>query len=315
MTREHSEDKYNRAVQHFELALHLGYGHADQDAMGEQLGKLNEITGDHFNEREVCNFRILHNIAVQALEDSWGNGPWNLYEEPTPCGIFGETGECDLDLDDVREMLQEYLKDISVYGSWAAQENAPVLVVDRNYIISALQERQDFEQMDFDRLDQIEAGLSQKMAARGVYEAVNATIADVANQLSGIEIKTFKDWEEAGFVMRWSIFGEHPDDFEYEDWPLDFSAPEGVPDGAYQVQITTRHGTGTSGKIADSYAQIVNGKFDPYHTERACLEAVTASYGMLPAQVLSKGRGLDHIFIERFRFDEETGMLIVSVGS
>lgn len=211
---------------------------------------------------------------------------------------------------------EEYLSEADRTAEWSRQEHRPSLIIDREYIVDALCERSDYAEMDWTVLSKIEEELSDIMLSRGVYHAINAAIADLANHLMGApDIRTYKDWAEAGFVMVWSIYDTQSIHLNVEDWQLDFSVPEGVSDGVYPVRYRSAQGVGTSGNLPNSYAKIVDGKFVPYFTEKACLEAVMASYGRVPAMARSRGLSIDHIYIEGFRFDEDAGTLEVTVGS
>ena len=127
---------------------------------------------------------------------------------------------------------------------------------------------------------------------------------------SRTEIKTYGDWRNAGFAMVWSIFKDYPEDDDINAAILDFSAPEGLPNGEYRIR---HEGYGRTG---DSIGAIVrDGEFEPISTEVAVLRAVALTYGLDPVAVEEGREGLDYRFIESFRWNEESGYLEVGIGS
>ena len=134
---------------------------------------------------------------------------------------------------------------------------------------------------------------------------------------------TIGEWWNLGFKMVWSINDEDSwREFDkidtytcteeqwkeaYDNILLDFTAPEELPDGTYTVM---HHGY----YWAKGFGALVqNRQFIPVPTEAAILEAVCQSYG-ISVNDLKRGRaGIDHVYIEGFRWDGET--LEVVTGS
>ena len=138
------------------------------------------------------------------------------------------------------------------------------------------------------------------------------------------EKMTQGDWRDAGFTMVWSITdresyrvfdeGSHPDRESFcaafDAVELDLSAPEGVEDGTYRV-----YHEGYSGRGWCYGVVIKDGHFVPEPTERVVLCAVANSYGVDPVRVREGKSGLDHRYIEKFRWDAERDALEVVTGS
>ena len=138
------------------------------------------------------------------------------------------------------------------------------------------------------------------------------------------ERMTQGDWNEAGFVMFWSI----PNRAEYEAFNrkehgsheafckaydavgLDFNAPHGTPDGEVAVYHYAGRLRGESEGVV-----VKDGVFEPVSTERAVLEAVARSYDLEPEDVRERLVCIDHRFIEKFRWDAERSALEVVTGS
>lgn len=134
------------------------------------------------------------------------------------------------------------------------------------------------------------------------------------------EILTIKDWEDLNYPMVWSIYHrashkkfenfarKHRDDNQtwheaYGRIELDLTAPPGAPDGLHQVHYDDPNYTG-----AGSAAIIANGRF---HARTAAYAAMLAACDALKTR---PGR-LDHVYIEAWRYDQETGRLYVTLGS
>lgn len=138
------------------------------------------------------------------------------------------------------------------------------------------------------------------------------------------EKMTQGEWKAAGFAMVWSItdrescrvfdecfYPNHESFCEaFDAVELDLSAPDGLEDGTYRVYHKGRSGRGWGKRVVVS-----DGHFDPVPTERAVLNAVAASYGLDPVNVLEGKAGLDYRYIESLRWDAECGALDVVTGS
>ena len=133
------------------------------------------------------------------------------------------------------------------------------------------------------------------------------------------ETFTEADWNDLDHTMVWSIrdkdsvarferesFPEETDDafwFRYNRVELDLTAPGRVADGVYEVQFNYLHLTG----IGQSTI-VRDGRFEPRAAADAALQAVCRALKTTP-------NNLDHVFIERWRHEPETGRLIVSLRS
>ena len=131
-------------------------------------------------------------------------------------------------------------------------------------------------------------------------------------------------WHEMGFNMVWSIMDsaeqkrvnmipydpKKEEEFwkEWESVPCNLSAPEGLADGGYKVAVSYPKNSPAVGVV-----EILDGKFVPVPTDRAVFKAVCASYGISVEEGLKKG--IHHVFIESFKWDEERNILIVGLGS
>ena len=195
-------------------------------------------------------------------------------------------------------------------AQWSLDEHKPVLSVDRTYIAEAASKRADREVLTPDQLTQVEATLSSRLQSMSIPMLIDKCINELVDEVTGnaSDIKTYEDWQNAGFTMIWSIYTPEADLLPIEEWPLDLRAPEGVPDGTYKVLSrngdTVGIGTG---------AIIKGGKFDPTSTEMATLQAAALSLGLHP--ISAKDTGVYRRYIERYTLDEETGHLLVRLGS
>ena len=307
----HDGTDYQIAKEHLRSAIHLHYGHDDVDGADNELSKLNDITGIHFHEQEVCHFRVLHNTAIQVLENMSRNRP-SQDAIPTTCGILTGVGECGVEgeFDDADETLTNYLLEdecatIEEDEKSPASESETTFTVKREYIVDALSERNDFTEID-------EALLSKSEKDKRVHDVIKSVINEIADESMPRALDTYKDWHEAGFAMVWSIYEDTSEDTAIEDWPLDFTAPYGAPDGEHKVGHNA-YGYGIATSV--THARIIEGKFEPVSTERAVLEAVATSYGKDSEAVRSGKQGLDYLFIEEFLWDDEAEMLVVHTGS
>ena len=130
-------------------------------------------------------------------------------------------------------------------------------------------------------------------------------------------IKTRGDWyTESKFRMVWSITLES-EETDFEEEPLDFRAPEGMPDGTHTVFHETLCWNTYELVEGVSHGVIVkDGQFEPYSTDRAMFEAVARSLG-IPEDVISNStEGLfDYVFIEELVWHPATQRLQVLTGS
>ena len=194
---------------------------------------------------------------------------------------------------------------------WSAEEHTPVLVLNREYIIDALCERRDFDDLSAEQLTQIESDLPRKLIENDVRSGINAAIKEVTDEVTGTtppSLKTYGDWKRAGFAMIWSIYAADHNDFHIDHWPLDLSAPEGISDGVYRISnyYGDTVGIGTGAIVRD-------GKFEPFSTERATLQAAALARGLSP--ISAKEVGLHHHFIEKYEWDARQRCLEVHLGS
>ena len=118
---------------------------------------------------------------------------------------------------------------------------------------------------------------------------------------------TIKDDDEA-FIASTSKDGWNPD--AYDNIRLDFSTPEGTPDGEHRV-----YSKGWDGEGIGEGVVVQDGQFEPISTERAVLDAVARSYGADPDDIRVGYKELHHIFIEGFKWDADRQMLEVHMGS
>ena len=130
---------------------------------------------------------------------------------------------------------------------------------------------------------------------------------------------TEADWSALDHHMVWSIRDrESAAQFDAEDPPgetdeefwarydrvlLDLSAPAGVADGVYEVRFDYLRLRGIG-----QGAVVKNGRFDPRSAADAALQAACDAFMTTPDH-------LDHVFIEHWEYDPETGQLIVDLGS
>ena len=165
------------------------------------------------------------------------------------------------------------------------------------------------------------------------------------------KVHTVATWEEMESPLVWSIFDlESYAAYENEEGPrsdlkLDLRAPEGVPDGIYTVvhhSVDDAPDDSPDGiypvvhdsirstntvqmmEIINGYGhttgeahgvQIKDGHFVPEPTAKACFEALALSEGMQPEKSIDGGPYFDHVFIEEWKLDPQSGKLIVSLGS
>ncbi len=135
---------------------------------------------------------------------------------------------------------------------------------------------------------------------------------------------TIGEWRERGYRMVWSI---HKDESyaEFEARPyindstgsrdfqniiLDFTAPEGMPDGTYRAHVSYADRNGEAEGIV-----IRDGEFDPTPTEAAILEAACRTFGVNPDAVRSRQTGIDHVFIESLTWDQAKNHFEAGLGS
>lgn len=131
---------------------------------------------------------------------------------------------------------------------------------------------------------------------------------------------TIKDWEDLNYPMVWSIYQrashkrfeklarKRQDDNlawhnAYGRIELDLTAPPGAPDGLHRVHYDDRNYTG-----AGAAAIIANGQFHARTTAYAAMMAACQALKTIPSR-------LDDVYIEAWRYDEETGRLYVTIGS
>ena len=139
---------------------------------------------------------------------------------------------------------------------------------------------------------------------------------------------TVKEWKHAkGLVMGWCIRDDADcddvkflDQFETDEEyhkaigniRLDYTAPEGTPDGVHRVRHTS-WGKGSNEGYGEGVV-VKDGKFEPISTEEAVLTAVALSFYADPMEVRI-GDELNHVFIEGFSWNEELQLLDVFMGS
>lgn len=144
-------------------------------------------------------------------------------------------------------------------------------------------------------------------------------------------IMTVGEWEEHNHRIRWSIYDPEsyavheaetalipldPDGFPtpedewrfraaYHQIRLNLTAPPNAPDGVHEVfhQHLER-----GGRSRGNAAVITNGQFRLPETADAVLTAVCDSMNTTPDR-------LDHVFIERWSYEPDTGRLYVYMGS
>ena len=133
---------------------------------------------------------------------------------------------------------------------------------------------------------------------------------------------TRAQWEEQGYPMVWSIAGNKPNTkFEeetvdinegwiqaYDQVLLNMSAPPGAPDGTHCVYESNYKGYAYGAEIKD-------GQFIPKPTADAVFSAACQSYDTTPQDVLEGRDGIDHVYIERFEWDDTLQALRVMLGS
>lgn len=133
------------------------------------------------------------------------------------------------------------------------------------------------------------------------------------------------EWDELNVDMIWSITKredeEHWDEVAapgeigwkeaFNSVPLDFTAPRGMSNGTHWVW----HDIGPNSGDNAYGVEIKDGQFIPLSTARACLEAVARSYGITRQDIEEGREGIDHVYIEGFTWEAETGRLLVITGS
>ena len=137
---------------------------------------------------------------------------------------------------------------------------------------------------------------------------------------------TIGQWKSQQFIMHWSIYdrnsinGFQAREASYTDeatWRqafgetlLDFTAPEGTPDGSHTVYHQRSHKTGESHGVI-----VVDRQFVPHPTQNAVMEAVAKSDGVDPDHLRQGKAVINNIFIEGFEWHPETQRLEVFTGS
>ena len=141
---------------------------------------------------------------------------------------------------------------------------------------------------------------------------------------TNIQNETIGTWRERDLTMRWAIYdNETWQDYAagsydtreesiaaYRNIKLNLKAPEGAPDGLYNVVNYSVWGVGEA-----SGAEIRDGYFVPEPTARACFEALCKSDRVHPQDVLDGVSSVCHIFIEELEYDPKTWKLIAGLGS
>ena len=109
--------------------------------------------------------------------------------------------------------------------------------------------------------------------------------------------------------MQWSMY-KSTEDIPIEEWELDLSAPETVPDGTYDVIASP-----TVCKPARASGVVVkDGKFDLYPTMDAVEQAARRS--LVNDRWMKDMKGdFDWVYIEALKFDPETQTFEASLGS
>ena len=135
---------------------------------------------------------------------------------------------------------------------------------------------------------------------------------------------TRSEWHELHTIMHWSIDdensiieteakaerGELTWGEAFNSTKLDFTAPVGMSDGLHWVWHQAGQDWGPA------YGVLVkDGKYIPLATAEACLEAVARSYGITKESIEKGEEGIDHVFIEGFTWESETGRLVLHTGS
>ena len=175
--------------------------------------------------------------------------------------------------------------------------------------------------------------------------ATAAKVKEAGSRVVDTAPTTVKEWAAAkGLMLSWCI--ENEDDRANADakieidaeWyaamgnkRLDFTAPEGTPDGVHQVRH--RAYVLKSEKRNDGYPPpfsagdygykegfgegviVTDGKFEPISTENAVLTAVARSYSKDPIAVRMGTVMFNYVFIEAFEWNDELQMLDVHMGS
>ena len=98
----------------------------------------------------------------------------------------------------------------------------------------------------------------------------------------------------------------------YDLIELDFTAPEGTPDGVHRVREKYVHGPK---QPVVHGVEVRDGRFVIEPTEDAVLRLVCAEYEVTADSVRSGEEGIDHVYIERFFWNAEENLLEVSIGS
>ena len=139
---------------------------------------------------------------------------------------------------------------------------------------------------------------------------------------------TVGEWDSKNYKMQWSIYDRESynafDDKPYttkEQWKtsydaivLDLRAPDGTPDGIHKV----RHRSGWQDMPQEGVsvgALVKNGLFLPDPTQATVFEAVCKSYNVPDTSIRARLDVIDHVYIEKFKWDPEWGGLEVTTGS
>ena len=139
------------------------------------------------------------------------------------------------------------------------------------------------------------------------------------------ETMTIGEWRNANYFMHWGIYDQASweefdavDNVSEQEWKdaynrvkLDFTAPEGAPDGTHKVYVAhydhpPRYGLN---------AVIRDGMFVPEPTDGAVLEAACNTFGANILDVRRTRKGMEKRFIEAFAWGERRGALRVQLGS
>lgn len=136
---------------------------------------------------------------------------------------------------------------------------------------------------------------------------------------------TIGEWRERVRYMEWSSYDRESNErfekeFEnaeggtwreaYDNILLDMRAPEDAPDGLHPLLCTQGDEEGRTAGVL-----IKDGHFHAENIANACLEAVCHSYGITADDVRTGREQIDHVYIERFRWDPERRILQLTVGS
>ena len=115
-------------------------------------------------------------------------------------------------------------------------------------------------------------------------------------------------WEKAYHDALPADATDEEDMREFNKVELDLTAPEGTPDGT----LTVVH---ASGKGVAEGVEVKDGQFVPDPTSAAAYAAVCRSYGVDEAKIASDEIVIDHVFIERWEWNEDEQVLVLVTGS